>query len=191
MKSIILLITFTIISFCSFGQENFKQETNRYSIDKNEQEIESTPIVVFSVFGDSGRSLIFIDTKVNIQYKLNLYKTFNITQFFANNPGEYKGQKYVLFKARTLDFDADGKKVFGHSDYLFICDIHGQNVKQISPNNLHVKSFVVNKQTNTVTYTVTDNQSSTGNLKFNPRKGGIDKLFIFNLKSESTTEIKN
>jgi hypothetical protein len=181
MKSIKLLAVLTIISFCSFGQ------TKKGPSVENEEIIDSTSMVVISVWEDYGRSLLFVDTKNIKQYKLNLPKPFRLDQHFLNKPGKFRGQKYVMFKASTADGNKDGKIDWGDPTYLYICDTHGQNVKQISPDKLNVKNCVVNPQTNTVTFIATED--TDGNGKYS--KDDLDKIFIFNLTSESTTEVKN
>jgi hypothetical protein len=188
MTKLTFTLTFVVISLLSTGQNKSK-----YSFNKTES-IDSTSIVIVSTYNSPVKfsfnynsSLLFVDTKYNKTYKLNLTPPFRVTDYKANNPGKFLGEKYVVFRAKTSNIDNNTKLNWRDPDYLFICDTHGQSVRKISPDNFDVISWTFNRVTNTITFVGTGDTDKNG--KFDDKDK--DKIYVFDLTSTSTSEVYN
>lgn len=178
---------FTVLVLLFTGTAAFSQSKTTYTFNKTEA-IESTSMVVVSankegkVSFEQNSRLLFIDTHNNSSSYLDLPDPYRIIKISVNNPGKFKGRHYVIFTAKTDDWNSTNKVNWYDPNFLFICNERGKDVQRISPPNFDVKSWSVNPQTHTITFVGTEDTNK--NKRFD--KNDIDKMYIFDLNGEGS-----
>lgn len=181
----------TFLALSTIGAMAFAQSNSPYTFNKTEA-IESSSMVVVSANKEfkggflKNARLLFIDTHSNSSSYLDLEDPYYITNFSVNNPGKHKGQNFVVFTAKTDEWN-DISKIKGQDpNSLFICNERGKGVQKISPENFDVKSWSINKESNSIIFVGTED--SNLNKKF--EKNDKDKIYTFDLdKGGSIKEI--
>jgi len=99
--------------------------------------------------GSNYWNLIFYNEISRQSHLLDTNKQF-IHSIHVNNKesyGYYAG-KYILYDITRKDFNGNGLLDYDDPQYLFISDLEGRNLKQISPDNAHVVSWAFPKKSN-------------------------------------------
>ncbi len=94
-------------------------------------------------------NLIFYNEITRQSHLLDTSKQL-IQNIYINNKESkgYYASKYILYDITKKDFNGNGLLDFDDPQYLFISDLDGRNLKQISPDNAHVISWEFPKKSN-------------------------------------------
>jgi len=150
MKNVYCVFLALMLSFNIYPQSK-KAYTRFNQIDR----IDSTNVMIVSThdynktsFGQFGEksTLLFVDTELDSVTEFSVDKNFEIRKYTVSKTGKYKNERFVIIEVQNK---TNNKKWGNYCPvYLFICDLKGQQVQQISPKNVNVKNWSVCGQTN-------------------------------------------
>ncbi|MDR2204821.1 MAG: hypothetical protein LBE36_01490 [Flavobacteriaceae bacterium] len=135
----------------------------------------------YHLLDDNLKMLIYSYSPGNIERGSSSWTS---SDFYIGKNGYSQVDNLLYFSITTTDFNKDQKLNSEDPNYLFISDKTGKHFKQISPNNLYVKSWRTIKATNKILMMVT--KDSNGNKKFDDEDESFPLIYDLTKNTTST-----